>query len=279
MRRHPVLTTLTIALALGAMVLAVLVALAWWSQERIAYQPPGGYAPGDGEASRISYTASDGQELHGFLVGPRETNAGLLIMFHGNADLAVWQIPWAREVAAHTGRLVLLAEYRGYGGLTGIPTYLGIQRDARAAYDHAIRALGADPARIALFGHSLGSAVAAELAADVPTPVQALVLQSPFTTARDMARIVVSRPVVLAWNAISRIHYDTRAHVRRLETPVWVAHGTRDFIVPYEMGVEVFQAARVKGELLSIDRAGHNDVHEVGGADYWRWMRRALAPD
>ena len=91
-----------------------------------------------------------------------------------------------------------------------------------------------------------------------------------------MARLIVSPPVVLAWNAISRIHFDTGEAVSRLDVPVFVAHGKRDRIVPFRMGVEVYEAAKRKGELLLLDQAGHNDVAEVGEEKYWRWLKAAL---
>jgi pimeloyl-ACP methyl ester carboxylesterase len=91
-----------------------------------------------------------------------------------------------------------------------------------------------------------------------------------------MARLIVSPPVVLVWKAISRIHFDTRKAVSLLDVPVSVAHGKRDRIVPFKMGVEVHEAAKRKGQLLLVERAGHNDVADVGGDDYWHWMAGAL---
>jgi fermentation-respiration switch protein FrsA (DUF1100 family) len=82
--------------------------------------------------------------------------------------------------------------------------------------------------------------------------------------------------VVLAWKAISRIHFDTRQAVSRLDVPVSVAHGKRDRIVPFRMGLEVYEAAKRKGELLLLDEAGHNDVAEVGSDEYWNWLKAAL---
>jgi pimeloyl-ACP methyl ester carboxylesterase len=128
--------------------------------------------------------------------------------------------------------------------------------------------------RVAYFGHSLGSAVAAELAE--LHPPAALLLQAPFSSARAMARLIISPPVVLAWRAISRIHFDTERLVASLEVPVSVAHGTRDRIVPIRMGTDVYQAARRKGQLLVVESAGHNNVAEVAGEKYWEWFRAAL---
>ena len=158
--------------------------------------------------------------------------------------------------------------------LGGVPTYASTKLDARAAYDHLRVAFGIERSRVAYFGHSLGSAIATELA-EVHPPV-ALLLQSPFSSARAMARLIVSPPVVLVWRAISRIHFDTQRAVAGIEVPVWVAHGRRDRIVPVRMGMQVYQAAREKGRLLVVEGAGHNDVADVAGEEYWQWMRDAL---
>ena len=286
--RVPALNALLLTLAIfviGALLLGVaMIGGVWWQQERIAYQPPAEPPTPPVDVRRIDYVAGDGQQLYGYVLDPAATPAGVLIAFHGNADLATWQIPWAREVARHTGWCVLLAEYRGYGGLPGTPTYFGVQQDARAAWHVAqdiARARLATPApRFALFGHSLGSGVAMELAAEIrathPRAITAVVLQSPFTTAREMARIVSTRPVQVLWKVISRVHYDSRARLGEIDAPVWIAHGDRDWLVPVTMGRDLFARARAPGELLIVRDAGHNDVGHVGGATYWRWISGAL---
>ena len=271
------LVTLGWALAAALAIALALLALIWWGQERIVFQPSGPPFPEARGARRVEYRADDGQPLFALVVGDDSAarTRGVLLAFHGNADLAAWQVPWAEEVARRTGYAVVLAEYRGYGGLPGRPTADGVRRDALAALRVVRDELRPPPGRVALYGHSLGSAVAAELAAGAAPA--ALVLVSPFTSARAMARIVAARPVELAWSLISRVPYDTEARVRELDAPVWVAHGERDFIIPVRMGRAVYAAARRKGELLLIPRAGHNDVIEAGGEEYWSWLERALS--
>jgi fermentation-respiration switch protein FrsA (DUF1100 family) len=248
-------------------------ALLWQSQERILFQPPR-FHEKPVETGRASYSASDGQHLTGFIVGDPKTAPGVLLCFHGNADLAMWQLEWARSAQARSGYAVMLAEYRGYMSLGGKPTYSTTKLDALAAYDYLRSALGIDGTRIAYFGHSLGSAIAVELA-EVRLP-RALLLQSPFSSARAMARLIVTPPIAVIWRAISRIHFDTTRVVGRLDVPVSVSHGKRDRIVPFRMGLEVYQAARKRGELLVVESAGHSDVAEVAGAEYWKWLTMAL---
>lgn len=263
-----------LALLALALIYVLLIGAAWAWQERLVWQPPAGAAPLETTVRRLDYAAEDGQPLHAFLVGDEARARGLLIAFHGNAELAAWGVPWAEEVARRTGWAVLLPEYRGYGGLPGSPDYAGSQRDARATWRLARETLGVDSSRLAYFGHSLGSGVATELAAE-HAPA-ALVLLAPFTSARDMARGMRGLPLAALWSVIGRVNFDTREKVGALDVPVSVAHGDRDGVVPVRMGRAVHAASRVKGALLIVPGAGHNDVAAVGREAYWRWLADAL---
>jgi len=264
----------TAAFVIAALLAGSLVLL-WWSQERILFQPPALLEPVP-ESGRVSYDAVDGQRLAGFIVGDPKKAPGVLLCFHGNADLSVWQLDWARAVERRTRYAVFLAEYRGYMHLKGKPTYATTKLDARAAYDHLRVAFGVERTCMAYFGHSLGSGVASELA-EIHPPT-ALLLQAPFSSARAMARLIVWPAVVLIWKAISRVHFDTRQVVSDLDVTVSVVLGRRDRIVPIRMGIEVYEAAKVKGQLLLVERAGHSDVADIAGEDYWRWIDQALNP-
>lgn len=256
---------------------AFLIALAWTFQERIAFQPPGGPWPDPVGVSRVNYSAADGQRLFAYVAGDPAATGNVLIAFHGNADLAVWQTDWANEVVRRTEVPVMLAEYRGYMGLGGRPTYRGSQLDASAAYLFARDTLGIPASRIAMFGHSLGSAIATELA--LSHPPGALLLQAPFTSARDMSgRMTGYQPGNGLWRLISRLHFDTGAGVSRLEAPVSVSHGGHDRLIPLQMGEAVFASAKQKGAWLLVPDAAHNDVGLKGGDAYWAWMRKALEP-
>jgi fermentation-respiration switch protein FrsA (DUF1100 family) len=252
-------------------VLGVFVLLIWFGQERILFQPPRVHEQPP-LFGRVEYRAEDGQSLVGYLVGDPPTSPGVLICFHGNADLAMWQLEWAQHVHQHSGYSVFLAEYRGYMGLSGTPSYASTKLDAKAAISYMNSAYRKP--RLSYFGHSLGSAIATELA-QVHQP-DTLLLQSPFISARAMARLIVSPPIEKVWSRISRIHFETRRAVASLDVPVSVAHGTGDRLVPVRMGLEVYEAAMRKGELLIVEKAGHNNVAEVGGDAYWKWIMASL---
>jgi fermentation-respiration switch protein FrsA (DUF1100 family) len=265
-----------------------LLLMLWARQERIVFQPPGPPYE-EAEAERVEYTAADGQQLFAYVVrvegggqrleGLRPDSAvhplpATLIAFHGNAEIAAWALPWAREVARRTGVAVLVAEYRGYAGLPGRPTYAGSKLDARAAYEYARKTLGATPDRTVIYGHSLGSAIGVELAGEIKP--RALLLEAPFTSARAMAARLGVPGILPLWRAISRVHYDTRTRIANLDVPIFIVHGERDMVTPVHMGREVFDAARLKGDLLILEGVGHNDVVETGGERYWSWLLRGL---
>jgi pimeloyl-ACP methyl ester carboxylesterase len=262
------------ALAFAALYVVVLFVL-WRFQERVVFQPPVGIAASPVPARQVRYRSADGIDLFAYVVGDCVPGSTVMLAFHGNADLARWFVPWGLSVARETGACVVIPEYRGYDGVSGAPTYAGSQQDARAALEYVKSTLQASPQDIVYFGHSLGTAIAAELA-ESQTP-RVLILQSPFTSARDMGRRMFLPGLVAFWDIVSRVHFDTIKRLRTLNVPVWVSHGDADYVIPVRMGREVFDAVRKKGELLIVEGAGHNDVATVGGRDYWSWLSRAVA--
>lgn len=269
---------LTVAVYAGTAVLVWLVVTTLWmwsSQERVVFQPPSNIPPDPAGARRVAIKASDGQAGFAYVVEPSSgTPSATVIAFHGNADLAAWMVPWAQEVARRANAIVVIPEYRGYGGIPGPITFEGVASDAQGALAYARTV---QPRRLVLYGHSLGTAIAVQLASNARDRApDALVLQSPFTSARDMAARMLVPAVPWLWNRIARLRYDTRSAVSELDIPVSVAHGTLDLTIPTRMGREVHAAARRKGEFLLVPRAGHNDVAESGGEEYWRWLTTAV---
>lgn len=277
MRR--VVTFFGIAIAVALVWVTITTLWLWRYQERVVFQPPSVFPDAPAPARRVEFDAADGHPLFGYILDPTAQSSQpttVVIAFHGNADLAAWTVPWARELVERAGVTVFIPEYRGYAGIAGPPTYETAASDAAGALQYTRTTL--QPSRIVLFGHSLGTAVATEAAwAMRPNAPAALVLQSPFTSALDMAARMMVPPIPSLWRQISRVHYDTRAVVGRLDVPVHVAHGARDLNIPVRMGRQVFDAARRPGALLIVDGAGHNDLTEVGGERYWRWLLQAVA--
>ena len=270
-----------VLITVAAALVWVLVATVWlWrNQERVVFQPPSAAVDAPNGVERVQIRAADGASVYGYVVPPADAQRSdaVVLAFHGNADLAAWFVPWAQELAQRTGATVVIPEYRGYGGIPGRPTYETAAADAAGAASFVSDSL--HPETLVIFGHSLGTAIASDVASALAEQGKApatLILQSPFTSAREMAARLLVPPIPWLWRRISRVHYETITIVAGLDCPVWVAHGTRDVVIPVRMGRQVFAAARHHGELLLVDGAGHNDVPDVGGDRYWAWIGRAM---
>ena len=183
-------------------------------------------------------------------------------------------VPWARTLAARIQGTVVVPEFRGYDTAEGKATCVGVALDARAAREWIRASLLVEDRAVVYFGHSLGAAIACDLAREIP-PAR-LVLAAPFTSARAMAHRVAIPGVTLFWRAVSRVAYDNVARVGALACPVSVVHGDCDAVVPVEMCRQVFAAARVRGALLIVPGASHSDLDRVGGEAYWRWLEAAV---
>jgi len=270
-------TFLLTALAIVAVLWVAMIAIVWAAQERMVWLPPRVRVAEPTGVARVDFDTPDGQPLFYYRVAGAAPSDGaqIVLAFHGNADLAALQVPWARELAERTGAVVVLAEYRGYAGLPGRPTYEGTRSDALATWREVERRERDAASRCVFLGHSLGSAVAAELASEVAP--RTLLLESPFSSARALAARMPFPGVTLLWKAIARVRYDTRARVAALDVPVWVAHGDADPVIPVAMGREVHAAARRHGELLIVPGAGHNDLREHRA--YWEWLARGVRAD
>jgi fermentation-respiration switch protein FrsA (DUF1100 family) len=211
----------------------------------------------------VHLAAEDGVKIHAWLL-PRPSPRFTILFAHGNAGNISHRLDRARLLGRRLSAEVFLFDYRGYGRSEGRPDEQGTYRDARAAYRYLTETRRVGPDRLVLFGESLGSAVVLQLALE--GAARALVLESPFTSIRDMARLV------LPWLPLSpllRTRYDNLAKVGSLKVPLLVLHGDRDEVVPFAQGRRVFEAAREPKRFHRIVGAGHNDTYLTGGKEYW----------
>lgn len=211
----------------------------------------------------VELVAGDGVRLHGWFL-PAKGSRLTVLLFHGNAGNISHRLDRALLMQLRLKVDTFLLDYRGYGRSEGSPDEAGTYEDARAAHRWLV-ARGTSPERLVLFGESLGSAVATQLATEVAS--RALVLESPFTSVPEMARAVY--PFLPLWPFV-RTRYDTLSKVSRLRVPLLVLHGERDEVVPFAQGRRVFEAAPEPKRFYAIRGAGHNDTYVVGGDAYWQ---------
>ena len=201
----------------------------------------------------VALRTEDGERLHGWWIPASAPVIGHVLLCHGNAGNVGDRIPHVALLSA-AGFDVLAFDYRGYGRSSGRPSELGTYRDVRAARDALLQQEGVDAARVLYLGESLGGAVALALAVDVQPA--GLILQSTFTSVRDMARL--HYPLVP--RALVPDAYPSLRLIRRLEAPLLVLHGDRDRIVPVMHGEELFAAAPGPKRIEVFAAVAHNDV-------------------
>ena len=240
----------------AAMAYALMVLAARLLHRRVLYQPPDDpttAALPEG-ATLLTAKAADGVPVNALVFdNPKATRT--IVHFHGNAETAEANAFLARELKKR-GFATVLVEYRGYGRSKGTsPTEEGLYLDAAAVLD-ALGARGLKPADIVLWGQSLGTGVAAEMANR--SRGDRLVLVAPFTSTVDMAsRVIPFMPVSMVM--IDR--FDTLAKAPSIAAPALVVHGDIDDVIPFEQGEKVSKALP-HATFLKVPEGRHDNLYK-----------------
>jgi fermentation-respiration switch protein FrsA (DUF1100 family) len=236
----------------------------WLFQRKLIYIPMVQRVPAAESvlagAREVTFDTEDGLTLGGWFVPAVGEAAGAILVFNGNAGNRSFRAPLA-EALSQRGYAVMLFDYRGYGGNPGRPSERGLLADGRAARAWLESQQGLDSGRVALFGESLGAAVAVALA--VERPPAALVLRSPFTSLVAIGRVHYP---FLPVNLLLSDRYPSIDLIGELDVPLLVVAGERDWIVPFNQSRELYEAAPAgRKRFVSLPGAGHNDYEMLAG--------------
>ena len=245
---------IAVGMALAVGLLALLVPRV---ERRLMYFPNTFYVtPAEaglaGVEERLLATA-DGAHVMAWFAPPKPGRPTVLY-FHGNAGALDSRFArFERYMADGVG--VFMMTYRGFAGSSGSPSEAANVADAKLAYD-TLAGLGVDPADIVVYGESLGTGVATQVAA--ARPVGGLVLEAPFTSMVDLAAL--HYPLLARVGRIfMRDRYDTRAHIVSVTAPLLIIHGEADGIIPVAMGRELHGLAAGPKTIRTFPGAGHAD--------------------
>jgi len=165
--------------------------------------------------------------------------------------------------AKHATRLmrmgfsVLIIDYRGYGKSDGNdPSESTVYTDAQTAWDYLLQK-GFKPNQIMLYGHSLGGAIAIDLAVKHPEAM-GLIVDASFTSMGEMASLD-PKYRVLPIDLLIHQRFDSIAKVRSLATPVLYIHGTADDLIPMTMSQRLYEATPTRKQIVLIPNGGHNN--------------------
>ena len=163
-------------------------------------------------------------------------NFKTILLFHGNAGNLFNRVYKLNELNK-LDLNILIISWRGFSGNKGKPTEKNLYHDAQEAVKW-LKAQGLDNKNIILYGESLGTGIAIELASK--NNFGGIILESPFTSMADTAKIYYP---YLPVNLLLKDRYDTKSKIRDIETPILIMHGQKDNIVPQKMGLELFEKA------------------------------------
>lgn len=191
----------------------------------------------------------------------------VLLYFHGT-DCNIADTLKKGAFFHELGFSVLLFDYRGFGKSKGkMPTEKQVYEDGQIAWDYLVKTKKINPHNILVYGHSLGGAVAMELALHNPQ-ISGLILQSTFTTMEDILR-TYKRFKFLPLKLILRENINSLDKIASLKMPLLLIHGTKDPVAPYSMSEKLFETATTtQKKLVLIPDADHDNLMIIAPEKY-----------
>ncbi len=224
----------------------------------------------------LSVPTSDGktERMHGWWIPATQPNGKVLLYLHGNASNVGANVEHAGRFHA-LGFSVLLMDYRGYGYSEGrFPSEQRVYQDADTAWNYLVQQRGIKPEQIVIYGHSLGGAIAIELAIRHPDAA-GLIVESSFTSVPEMAaRSPLFR--IFPLKLVVHQRFASIAKVPAIAMPVLFIHGTADRAIPYTMSEQLFAAAPEPKRLWLVPDGGHNTNAKTAGEAYFQTIRTFL---
>ena len=191
-----------------------------------------------------------------------------LLYMHGNDQNIGYDHDVNNAVRMHgQGYNVLMIDYRGYGkSMGGEPSEAKVYEDAEAACNYLLKRRSM-PQRTFIYGHSLGGAIAIDLAMHHPEAA-GLIVESTFTSMSDMGRREYSYLNYMPVNWLLNQRFDSLGKVGRLKIPVLFIHGTLDKKVPWQMSRRLFDKTPQPKYLQLIEGGRHSNNSSIAWLKY-----------
>ncbi len=206
------------------------------------------------------------ERIHGWWIRANQSDAKVILYLHGNAMNIGANVDSANRFH-QLGFSVLLIDYRGYGRSEGgFPNEQRVYQDAATAWNYLVHQRQISPNQIFIYGHSLGGAIAIDLAVQHPDAA-GLIVESSFTSIRQ---IVAYRNIFSMFpvDLILTQRFESIKKVPNLKVPVLFIHGTADVTVPAFMSQDLYAAAPEPKKLFLVPGARHNNVADVAPSQY-----------
>jgi len=205
----------------------------------------------------VSKSGGQSDRIHGWWIPAEKPDAPVMLYFHHNAINIGANVSQALQFHK-LGYSIFLFDYRGFGQSEGaFSTESHLYEDAQAAWNYLTQERKLSPNRIVIYGHSVGGAIAIDLAAKHPEAA-ALIVQSSFTSMRDMTKrfgVYWFLPIEL----VLRQRFESLEKMKSIKMPVLIMTGTEDIQIPVEMGERLYAAAPGSKQLIIIQGGGHDN--------------------
>ena len=203
-------------------------------------------------AEELMLKTEDGERISGLFF--RNSVEHVILYFHGNAgDLSGWQ--FVSEDFTSLGFNFMIIDYRGYGKSSGSISEQGLYQDADAAYAYLLHK-GFRPENIIIYGRSIGSGVAVDLASRKES--KGLVLESPFSS---FAKLATEKFPFFFPSLYLRYRFDNIRKINKVKSPVIFLHGTDDTLIPSSHARRLFDHFKGTKKLILVEKGSHNDLH------------------
>jgi hypothetical protein len=243
----------------------------FFDQRSLLYYPTHTYTPlAEAQANHafqeISVRTEDGIHLKAWYA-PAAGKTCTIVFFHGNGDSLLTAAPVA-DPYIDAGYGFLLAEYRGYSGLPGTPDEVGLYRDARADLND-LTARGVPEHHIVLFGHSLGTGVAVEMATEFY--VGGTMLLAPYLSIPKAAQ---AHYPFLPASMLALDRFENEKKIGSVHVPLLIVNGAQDQVIPPSQGLKLYALANQPKEFHSLPERGHNDAFDAFTPLSLNWLER-----
>jgi len=199
----------------------------------------------------------------------------VLLYLHGNGDNISANLGHSQRFH-QMGFAVFIIDYRGYGRSLGdFPTESTVYEDVETAWNYLVQDRGIPPEKIIIYGHSLGGAIAIELASRHPDAGGAII-ECSFTSMRDMVDYQYPYFNIFPIDWLLVNHFDSITKVKSLKMPVLFTHGTDDEVVPTYMSQALYDVTPEPKQLFIVPTADHNNVASVSGEKYFDTIRQFM---
>ena len=228
--------------------------------EFMATYHPEPYAPGPNWAlpangEEVWVKVANGERAYGWFLRAKERPAIATVLHcHGNGG-NLSSVVWVAQELTKRGFDTVIFDYRGYGRSEGrLTDEWGLYADAEAFYNHLVRDRGVKAEKIALYGQSLGTTAAIDLASRLPCG--ALIVESGLSSASDMG--AVSFPwLPRQLHFLAKNRFESARKMASVKCPALIAHGTSDPVIPVDQGRKLYESAPNPKRLIIVEGGDH----------------------